>query len=376
MNTVAFYLPQYHQVPENDLWWGEGYTEWSSLKKGQQRFDGQYQPRIPLNNNYYDLKDIDVIRWQANLAKKHGVNSFCVYHYWFDGKLLLEKPMENFLHSEIEFPFFFCWANETWTTVWNDRPNERKILASNDYSNSENWDKHFYYCLDFFKDKRYIKKDNKPLFVIYNPIVINYLNLKNLLNRWNELAIKNGFAGMTYLYQTGNSLCFMDNGRKKLFDYALEYYPGLTDWRSKNIFSYYFDIFKRRIVTSHDDAATLLQDYDNIWKKIMNYIPPKESNIIPGAFTDWDNSPRRKFGAKIILNSSPEKFKYYFKEQLLRAKELYKKNMVVIFAWNEWSEGGYLEPDERYKYGYLEAIKQALIETNEFQDEFDNDFVI
>ena len=157
MNVVALYLPQFHRIKENDEWWGKGHTEWVTVKKGFQKYDGQYQPRVPLNQNYYDLTDIQVMDWQTKIAKEHGVNAFCVYHYWFDGKPLLEKPMENYLASNIDFPYFFCWANETWTKVWDSEEGSKEVLASNDYSDKKLWDSHFYYCLDYFNDTRYIK---------------------------------------------------------------------------------------------------------------------------------------------------------------------------------------------------------------------------
>ena len=369
MNVVALYLPQYHRIKENDEWWGEGHTEWVTVKRGKAKYEGQYQPRVPLNKNYYDLSNVEVMRWQTDIAREHGISAFCVYHYWFDGKLLLEKPMENYLISDIDFPFFFCWANETWTTIWNSDNGNKKILASNDYSSPKYWDDHFNYCLKFFKDKRYVKNNEKPIYVIYNPIDIGFKYLSGMINRWNELAKENGFMGIEFIYQTGNSLCFMDKKRKRLFDYAFEYYPGLVDWREKTKVQLYTDALKRRILRNNRND-TILQEYDMVWEKILNF-NPKTEKLIPGAFTDWDNSARRRHGAKIILHANPEKFFNFFSRQLLRAKEAYKRNMIVVFAWNEWSEGGYLEPDEKFGYGYLESIKKALLLNNEFQSEFD-----
>ena len=190
-----------------------------------------------------------------------------------------------------------------------------------------------------------------------------------MIDRWNNLAIKEGFKGIVFLYQTGNSLCYMDKKRKSLFSYAFEYYPGLVDWREKTKTKFYIDAIKRKILNKNE-RDIILQQYDDIWSKIVNS-KPEDDTIIPGAFTDWDNSARRKHGAKVILNASPAKFQQYFALQIERAKSDYKKNMILVFAWNEWSEGGYLEPDEKYKYGYLEAIRNALIEKGEFQKEFD-----
>ena len=146
MKVIALYLPQYHEIPENDLWWGKGYTEWTSVRRGKELIEGQYQPRIPENNNYYDLLNIDVMKWQVSLAKEYGVYGFCFYHYWFNGKKLLERPIEQYLeHKEIDFPYYLCWANETWTTVWEGEENPT-VLAEHDYTDRKDVDEHFYNC--------------------------------------------------------------------------------------------------------------------------------------------------------------------------------------------------------------------------------------
>ena len=169
---IAFYLPQYHAIPENDQWWGKGFTEWTNVKKAKPLFEGHDQPRIPLNHNYYNLLDDNTKIWQANLAKKYGVYGFCYYHYWFKGgKKLLEKPAEQMLSNKsIDLPFCFCWANENWTRNWDG--GNREIMVEQDYGNKDDWECHFQYLLQFFKDKRYITVDGKPLFIIYKPDLI------------------------------------------------------------------------------------------------------------------------------------------------------------------------------------------------------------
>lgn len=388
MKVIAFYLPQYHSIKENDLWWGKGYTEWDSLKRGTILTDKQYQPRVPLNQNYYNLLDIDVMRWQTSLAKKYGVYGFCVYHYWFNGKLLLEKPMENFLNSDIDFPFFFCWANENWTTVWEGNTKTLKTLIAHNYEDRSDWKKHFDYLLLFFKDERYIKEDNKPILVIYDPVLCKYSTLKKMLSYWNELAILNGFDGIKYFYQSPRSLFMMTMKERKLFDSGIEYCPSINDaedtikrnrfrQRIINRVSYFLRKINKSLLDKKEDIENqkydvkIIQNYDEEWGKIISRTP-LNNNIYPGAFVDWDNTPRRMKKGKVILGANPDKFKHYFKQQIIRAKAVYKKDMIFVFAWNEWSEGGYLEPDETYRYAYLEAIRESLIETNEFPNSLKN----
>lgn len=384
MKMIALYLPQYHSIPENDKWWGKDYTEWDSVKRGTKLIDSQYQPRQPLNNNYYNLLDINIIKWQVKLAKEFGIYGFCVYHYWFNGKLLLEKPMENFLnHPEIKFPFCFCWANEDWSNIWSGDLNNIKILISNDYNNKKDWVNHFYYFLPFFKDKRYILDENKPVLVIYNPLLIS--KMKEIKECWDTLAKENGFDGICLIYQ-GSKFFALEDNRKDLFDYGFQYFPGLLEEIEKNKFKLRKEILIHNVGTEirkflgndilhreikenkpNENNVRKIDNYDFLWEKILSMEPNKE-NIIPGAFTDWDNTPRRMYNGKIIIGSNPQKFKKYLSAQIERAKNIYKKDCIFIFAWNEWSEGGYLEPDEKYKYGYLEAVREALEENNEMPE--------
>lgn len=392
MKVIALYLPQYHEIPENNLWWGKGYTEWTSVQRGKVLLEGQYQPRIPLNNNYYNLLDIDVMKWQVELAKKHGVYGFCFYHYWFNGKLLLEKPLEQFLeHKEIDFPYYLCWANETWTTIWEGEENPR-VLAENDYSVKSDVDDHFYYWLKYFKDSRYMKEENRPILSIYNPIAIPYRNLKYMINRWNELAKKEGFAGIKFIYLCAESMCFMEDKYKALFDYGVEYEPSyvqhldddiererkrykkehtlkLVKKYCPNLFKIKKAFKKKQIVVqpATEKKVKIIRDYDEEWKKVLEIEHHDAFKYVPGGFVDWDNTPRRGYGGKVILGATPLKFEQYFEKLVVKARDYYKTDTIVLFAWNEWSEGGYLEPDEKWNYGYLEAIRNVLIRQNEIE---------
>ena len=371
MKILALYLPQFHAIPENDEWWGKGFTEWVNVKKARPLFEGHYQPRIPLNENYYNLLDNSVKKWQIDLAKEHGIYGFCVYHYWFCGKKLLEKPMEQYLADKsLDFPFCFCWANEHWSNAWVS--GENKILMAQNFEDREDWDNHFYYMLPFFQDERYIKEDGKPLYVIYLPNIIGPLN--EMLDRWQELAKQNGLPGIKFISQS--PFWHLDNNvDKSRFDYSIAFQPSMINhlekgrqgakwvrWKTKlslflqNKLHIYVKLPKKEVHRS---------SYDDKWKQVLA-IHPQNDSCIPGAFVDWDNTPRKGKRGDVYVGASPEKFKHYFDLQVKHVKREYKTDWLVMFAWNEWAEGGILEPTERYGTGYLDAIRDVLLENEEF----------
>lgn len=365
MKIIAFYLPQYHTFRENDEWWGKGFTEWVNVKKSIPLFEGHNQPRVPLGENYYDLTNITTAKWQAELAKKYGIYGFCYYHYWFDGKLLMEKPMENMLRDKtIDLPFCICWANENWTKAWAKKSKE--VLLAQNYENKDDWDRHFQYFLKFFRDERYIKVDEKPLLIIYRPELISCL--EELLLYWNRQAQKNGFQGISYVYQQR----FYNHQTDKagyLFDYGIEYQPGYAMEPQKKTLNFIshqaFNYIVNKLKWKQTERSSILYDYDKTWQDILQ-ISPKDNKMLPGAFVDWDNTPRYKGQGSLFKGVTPDKFRKYLSAQIKHAKEVYKKDMIFMFAWNEWGEGGYLEPDERNGYKMLEAIKHALLENGEF----------
>lgn len=374
MKIIAFYLPQFHAIPENDEWWGEGFTEWTNIKGAKALFDGHDQPRIPLNNNYYNLLDNNTIKWQIGLAKKYGVYGFCFYHYWFDGHMLLQKPMENMLHDpDLNIPYCICWANENWTNAWK-ADKGIKTLIQQTYGKEDEWKRHFEYLLPFFKDKNYILEDNKPFFVIYRPEIVPCLN--EMLDYWEKLARENGFDGMVFAYQQ-LSYHILNGRDESRFKYNIEYQPSYARYDQKineenEMKQIAFKIRSsiRKMASSidrlfHTNISVKLtrrilqtEDYDELCQQIINKRPDSEK-AIPGMFVGWDNTPRRGKKGRVCIGATPEKFAYYLKKQVDNAKENYHKDMLFIFAWNEWAEGGYLEPDERYKYRYLEEIKKV-----------------
>lgn len=382
MKVIAFYLPQFHNIPENDEWWGDGFTEWVNVKKAKPLFEGHVQPKVPLNNNYYDLLDDDVKIWQAEIAKKYGIYGFCYYHYWFNGKLLLEKPMEQMLKNhKIDIPFCICWANEAWTKAW---VNSTQTLIPQKYGSKDDWKKHFEYLLPFFKDDRYIKYNGKPLVVIYKPELIECGN--EMLDYFQHLAKKEGFEGITFAYQHGNMDFYSSKKDDSRYDLDIEFQPiyARYDYDKENVKS----TLKSKLRNAYHKISTWLgkkigkeinlriatgkqeivrkYDYDKIWNKILEK-KVVDSKRVPGAFAMWDNTPRHELNGHVYVGATPEKFEKYMEKLIIKAKNEYKKDMIFMYAWNEWAEGGYLEPDEENGYGYLEAVYEALKNTNELE---------
>lgn len=382
MRTIAFYLPQFHEVPENNAWWGEGFTEWTNVKKAAPLFKAHYQPHVPYHKDYYDLLDSGTMRRQIADAREYGLYGFCFYHYWFKGgKKLLEKPVENFLHDQtLDIHFCLCWANENWTRVWDGGASE--VIMPQEYGEKKDWKIHFDYLLPFFKDARYIFDNEKPLLLIYRPELIPRLN--EMLHYWNTLAIEAGLRGITYAAQ-GTTFCANEKSDDTLFDYKLMYEPGYTilSIRKDNLLKWPRIFLRSPRFTALLLSNALLKganralgkplrrldmqklDYDALWEAALTH--PVSDKLIPGAFTGWDNSARRgSRNPRIIVGSTPEKFKSYLIRQICRAKNEYKKDLLFITAWNEWGEGAHLEADEKYGYGYLQALKDALTQTGEF----------
>lgn len=342
MKIIAFYLPQFHRVPENDVWWGDGYTEWTAVRRAKALFEGHCQPRVPLNDNYYDLSEKNVMLWQAGLMKKYGVFGMCFYHYYFkDGKKILEKPAENLLKwKEIDMPYCFSWANETWARTWSREKNTNAwnstleeadalqgdgILLKQEYGEKESWKEHFEYLLPFFQDDRYIKVNGKPMFLIYRAELIPCIY--RMMEHWNKLAKENGFTGIYFV---------ATNSEREGFDAYLQQEGNYSD-----------------------DYRIMKVDYDEISKKIVENAYWAKRNCYLCGTPGYDDTPRRGLAGKIFVDSTPQKFQNQM-EMLMKISD--KKGMDYIFvnAWNEWGEGMYLEPDVNERYGYLQALKNSL----------------
>lgn len=357
MKLITFYLPQYHEIPENNKWWGKGFTEWVNVKKAKSLFAGHYQPREPYKDNYYDLLDDSVMEWQTELAKKYGIYGFCFYHYWFDGKKVLEKPIENLLNNpKANLPFCLCWANESWTKTWHGAGGSKEVLIRQRYGGEKEWTEHFEYLLQFFKDSRYIKEDNKPVVLIYRT---GYMNkCEEMLKLWNNLAIDNGFNGIFIV----NMLSAMDRcAKNKYISASVDFEPGRTrrengmgqglvrDFKEK-----YADKLKKLRVFNRLLCTVL--DYDKINQEMLGKRHKK--NEFRGVFVDYDDTPRRGVKGLVVQGSTPKKFEKYLRANI--EKSIDEGNeYLFINAWNEWGESNYLEPDKRYGYSYLRAVREA-----------------
>jgi hypothetical protein len=364
----AMYLPQFHQIKENSLWWGDGFTDWVSVKSGAPLFKGHQEPKVPLNDNYYDLSDYRNIAWQAGLAKKYGISGFGIYHYWFSSKQqLLTKPAELLLeHKEIDIKFFFAWDNSSWIRSWskfmrhekfiNDwspkldtqKENTDGILAKLDYGNESDWEKHFFYLLPFFKDERYKKIFNKPIFVIWNNK--DSVVLGEMMKCWNGLAQKNGFSGIVFISR------FDPYNESNNFDFYFNYEPNFSMNINRNVFVKAKNYVNRRIFMNE---RLRMLDYRSVWKRSLKFAKHnKRSDVFYGAFARYDDTPRRGKKGTVVINDSSLKFEYYLAE-LINISKAQDKKMIFLTAWNEWGEGAYLEPDGLTKYDFLESVLNA-----------------
>lgn len=356
----AMYLPQYHEIPENSQFWGKGFTDWVTVKKAKPLFDGHKMPKVPLDDNYYDLSKKESVKWQADLAKKYGIDGFGIYHYWFSSKHnILTKPAEIILNNkDINISYFYAWDNTSWKRTWsavkgNDwapsmdtnsdkTPNSSGILIQYELGSVEEWDKHFYYLLPYFKDARYARKNNMPVFMIFN-----YEDkLKEMEKRWQALAKENTLEGIYFIYREDS---IRSNAENNSFDYE----PIYAGWGSVS------ERILLKLKSKVGINALQKYSYDKIWRRILDKAR-KDSNPdhYPGVFVSYDDTARRGKRGKIVIGGNPKKFYLYMRE-LIKTCQENQKDMIFLTAWNEWSEGAYLEPDTANGYGYLKALHKA-----------------
>lgn len=358
--VIAFYLPQFHPIPENDKYWGKGFTEWTNVAKARPLFHGHYQPHIPADLGFYDLRLPEVREAQAELARDAGIEGFCYYHYWFgNGKMLLQKPFEEVLRlGKPDFPFCLCWANHDWTTktwVKGNSVVNNPMIAKQEYPGEEDYIRHFEYCLPAFKDHRYIQIENKPVFVIYAPLDIP--NVNDFINRWNVLAKENGFEGIYFIGMKG--------GRQSSYQAIMNMgFDGVCNnnrWEAEALVS--GSRLKRRIQTLlgwYLGVSLTKFDYENVVKN-YNTAENKIENCYPVITPGFDRTPRAGKRATIYVNSTPDKFGEHVKAICENIKDKDDEHKVIfLIAWNEWGEGNYMEPDLKWGHGYLEALKSAI----------------
>ena len=352
MKILSLYLPAFHEVEINNKVWGKGFTEWDNVRSGKKMFNNHYQPIEPLDDNYYDLSKKEDIEKQIDIANEYEIDGFIFYHYWFNSNMkALEKPAE-ILNNEItkKIEYCFCWANQSWFTTWHGL--ESDVIAHQTYGDKEEWEKHIKYLLQFFKDDRYIKIDNRPIIYIYNMSDIEKRD--EMFKCWNEILKKNNFKGI-YIIE------FISSKNKKInynkSDAVVEFEP---------LYTTYFDISKinllKRFICKKMKRLDF-QDYNRIWNKIIKRKRTYNEKIIQkGCFVGWDNSARKGRNSMIIKNCSPKKFRDNLKKLIDNGRKDATNDFIVINAWNEWSEGAILEPTKKDGYKYLEAIRNIKSE--------------
>lgn len=377
--VIAFYLPQFHPIPENDKWWGKGFTEWTNVAKAKPLFRGHYQPRIPADLGFYDLRLPEVREQQAQLAREAGIEGFCYWHYWFgNGKQLLERPFNEVLASgKPDFPFCLGWANHSWTNKsWEvgTRKQKEMTLMEMVYSEEE-YIKHFYDVLPAFKDKRYITVDGKPLFYIWN--VTEIPNPELFVGLWQDLAEKNGLKGVHFVSR-GLNLKESEKTANMAFtkhvpNHAAANYKAILDCGFDAVNSRGYDraeiLARSRLSILWRSVAIRLFRYAPVsicdQREINKYLYTEEDaweNVYPSLMPNWDRTPRSGKKARVYVNSTPK----VFGEQMDHALELVKNKqdehkILFLMSWNEWAEGNYVEPDLRYGHGYLDVLREKLL---------------
>lgn len=365
---LALYLPQFYETNYNSEWWGKGYTEWTACKQAKPLFKGHYQPKLPLNQHFYDLSIKQEILDQVKLAREYGVDGFVIYQYYScnsskygkkngkHGSMLLNIPTEIIRdNADLDISFCLYWANHDWRKLWFGQ--DPKMLWKQEYGDESDWVEYFEYNLKYFHDSRYIKLNNKPVFFIFASW--HFTNIERFMNLWNRLARENGFDGI-YFVKTADSRTSLD---LEGFNAVYTREPFYTLAQGFGIFHFLYRAARVRIVVQVNRILKFFNtgivsyscDYDKLWKKILekfNSCP----TVIPGAVADWDNSARKGYNSQILLNFNAEKFGYYLGKLYKLCIES-RKPFIVINAWNEWAEGAYLEPDELRKCSFLEKIK-------------------
>lgn len=359
IKIYAYYLPQFHRTPENDKWWGEGFTEWTTVRKAKPLFEGHNQPHEPIE--YYDLLEKETMQHQADLMHAYGIDGLCFYHYYFEnGKKILEKPAENLLKwKEIDMPFCFYWANQSWVRTWSNlqganvwtsnldfddtkTPNETGILLEQVYGEEKDWREHIEYLLPFFEDDRYIKIDGRPVFIIYIPEDIKCFS--DMKKCWDEFMDKRGLPHVYFLGKNTYGECM---------DGYMEHEPQLvlTEMAGQKF--------------NNEYGIKQILDYDTVWKNVIANVEIGD-NYFYGGFVGYDDTPRHGKRGTVIAGQTPQKFKKYLVRLLIKAGNS-KNKIVFLNAWNEWGEGMYLEPDLQNENAYLKAVYDAkkIVENNQ-----------
>ena len=353
VKPIAFYLPQYHKVPQNDQWWEKGFTEWTNVTKAYPLFEGHNQPHLPIDMGFYDLCNIDVQKRQIELAKKYGVYGFCYYYYQYENLKLLDAPINRHLNNkDFDFPFCIFWANENWTRVWSGEDDEilAEVGKSDDFYQRTIKD-----ICEYCKDSRYIRVDGKPLIIIYH--IRTLPDPKHFAQLCRDLCRDEGI-GEIMLLHVKNS-CYPTNPNEYGFDGMTEFFPFVLIGQMKDV------TYKHRL---YDESFSgRIFDYKELVES-RKYISDESCLLYKNAFPCWDNAARYHRRATLFHGSSPQLYRRWL-EDIIDYTRLHHKSQdkyVFINAWNEWAEGAHLEPDRKYGYAYLKATREAVLGQESF----------
>lgn len=347
--AIAFYLPQYHPIPENDEWWGKGFTEWTNVAKAKPLFEGHLQPKLPTDLGFYDLRVPETREAQATLARDHGIEGFCYWHYWFSGKQLLQRPFNEVQHSgKPDFPFCLAWANASWSGIWHGNP--EKSLIKQEYPGITDHRAHFNSLVDAFSDDRYMKVDGKPIFVLFHPI--EFPDPLEFTDIWRNLAKEHGFSDLYLIGIAHHGWNPTNSGYDAIcVDYFSTVRNRIETIRPERL---------KDSLTDKMSEGPCIYDYRDVINNAFHsdtYSDFQHPCVIP----NWDNTPRSQRHGVVYNNSSPALFKSHLTKAIDLIKDQPAENRLVFLkSWNEWAEGNYVEPDQQFGDGYLRVIKDIL----------------
>jgi hypothetical protein len=361
---IAYYLPQFHPIPENDQWWGKGFTEWTNVARAKPLFRGHWQPNVPADLGFYDLRVAETREAQADLARSCGIEAFLYWHYWFAGERLLERPFKEVLESgKPDFPFCLGWANETWSGIWYGARN--RILKEQTYPGEDDYRRHFDFLLTAFNDRRYVRVDNKPILGVFRPTQIP--DGRRAMDFLRGLAEKAGLAGLYIVgvskfpdwEKTDPAQLGIDAMTSSLLDRIEHQRPMLK----RRWLSYAFRRYPKIVAAlgEMDSAPRWVYSYE---KAISRYGAPQgfPGKWHPVVMPNWDNTPRSQKRGMVLQGSTPELFRRHLQEALrLVDGQRAEEKLIFVKSWNEWAEGNYLEPDLRWGTQYIDVVRDEVL---------------
>lgn len=353
---IAFYLPQYYPTPENEKWYGKGFTEWTNVAKAKPLYRGHYEPHIPADLGFYDMRLKNTIISQAAMARKYGIEGFCYWHYWFgNGISFLAEPFQRLIEDKnIDIGFCLSWANDSWyASQWESHASGKKLMAEQIYPGAKDIDAHFYSLLEAFRDERYIRVNSKPVFCVHFPT--NYRGIAQFIDRWRNLAKKEGLNDFFFIgkdHCCDNKKWILEQGFDAIYDVnCLRIHRMNKNIVEKAYLKIKREIFHRPSVYQYKAAI-----------KYMITEEDKADDVFPVILPNWDHSPRTGGNSVIFDKCEPRYFKWLTEKAISANHQPEEKNIIFIQSWNEWGEGNHLEPDLKYGHGYLEALKEAVDE--------------